>query len=296
MAVNHGKSLRPNIAASLDRRPWRAILARIWDKLFEDDVFGRSAQLAYYWLFSFFPLLILLTALLAHSPLSSNFDRRLNALSKVLPPDAYSLIYKTFHEILDQPQSGLLSFSFLIVLWASSSGMGAVIASLNKAFSAPDSRPWWKERILAIVLTIGLVFFIIAALMLIFFGEYINTTISRVYGFGSILPAVWNLVQWLLVICFVLVGVELIYYFAPNIKQKWELFTPGAIFALISWLSISFALRFYVSHFTNYNAFYGALGGVMVLMLWLYLTSVVILIGGVINSVMREIERSKRDS
>jgi membrane protein len=283
-------SRRPRFSVFPGRHTWREIAIRTWDRLFEDEVFGRAAQLAYYWLFSLFPLLILLTALLAFSPLFTNLDRWFDLLGNVLPYQAFALVKTTSDQITKQRQGGLLSFSFLVVIWASSSGMGAVITSLNKAFNATQSRPWWRERFLAIILTLGLTFFIIIALMLIFFGDQISTRVAEAYDFGSIFTVIWHMGQWLLVILFVLIGVELIYYFAPNIEQRWELFTPGAIFALISWLLISFAFRFYVSHFANYNLLYGALGSVMVLMLWLYLTSVAILVGGVINSVARNEE------
>ncbi|MCI0666050.1 MAG: YihY/virulence factor BrkB family protein [Acidobacteria bacterium] len=266
----------------------REIAHKIWDKLFEDDVFGRSAQLAYYWLFSIFPLMILLTALLAFSPLVSNLDRWFEALNNVLPSEAFTLVKTTFLEVTQKQRPGLLSFSFLVVIWASSSGMGAVITSLNKAFNATRSRPWWKERILAIILTLGLAFFVISALTLIFFGDTISERIAQTYGYGSTFKALWDLAHWPLVILFVLLGVELIYYFAPNIKQRWELFTPGAIFALVFWLVISYGLRLYVSRIADYSATYGALGGLMVLMIWLYLMGVAILVGGVINSVVRE--------
>jgi membrane protein len=270
------------------RRSWREIAHKTWERIFDYEIFGRCAQFAYYWFFSLFPLLILLTALLAYLPLTGDLDRWLNALSKVLPRDAFQLVRSTFYEITERRRHGLLSFSILAVIWASSSGMGVIIGALDKTFDSVKSRPWWRERLLAIALTLGLTTFIIAALMLIFFGDYISEKVVSAYGFGAALTVVWRAGQWLVVIAFVLIGVELIYYFAPNVKQKWTLFTPGAIFALVFWLSISYGLRLYVSRFTDYSATYGALGSVMVLMLWLYLMGMAILIGGVINSVVRE--------
>jgi membrane protein len=266
------------------RKLWRKIALRTWEKILEDEVFGRCAQFAYYWFFSLFPLLILLTALLAYLPIKGNLD----ALSKMLPSEAFTLIQSTFHEITQHRRGGLLSFSILVVIWSSSSGMGVLIAALNKTSNSTKSRPWWRERLLAIILTLGLATLIIAALMLIFFGDYISKIVVSTYGFGSTLTAVWQAGQWLVVIAFVLIGVELLYYFAPNTEQRWALFTPGAIFALVFWLSISYGLRLYVSRVTDYSATYGALGGVMVLMIWLYLMGVAILVGGVINSVSRE--------
>jgi len=274
-------------AKNSGHRSWREIANKTWDKLSEYEIFGRSAQFAYYWFFSLFPLLILLTSLLAYLPIKGNIDRWLNALSKVLPPDAFNIVRSTFYEIINQRRHGLLSFSILAVIWASSSGMGVLIGSLNKTFDTAKERPWWRERLLAIILTLGLASFIISALMLIFFGDYISELVANSYG-SSALKVVWPAGQWLVVIAFILIGVELIYYFAPNVKQRWTLLTPGAIFALVSWLVISYGLRLYVSRFNNYSATYGALGGVMVLMIWLYLLGLAILVGGVINSVIEE--------
>ncbi|MGE0126763.1 MAG: YihY/virulence factor BrkB family protein [Blastocatellales bacterium] len=272
---------------------WRQTALKIWNKLFEDDVFGRAAQLAYYWLFSIFPLLIFLTTLLAFLPMRRNLDQWIGMLDKFLPPEAYTLLNNTFQQIARRQRGGLLSFSILVTLWSSSSGMEAIISSINKAHGASLARPWWKERLLAIALTLGLTAFIISALALIFFGGNISGQVAKYFGFSQTFKTIWAVAQWPIVIGLGLLGVEMVYYFAPNIKRgkngkQWEWFTPGAIFAVALWLLISFGFRFYVSRFGNFNATYGALGGVMVLMLWLYLTGVAILVGGEINSVVKK--------
>lgn len=264
------------------------MLRLLWDKLFEDEVFGRAAQLAYYWLFSLFPMLIFLTALLAYLPIPRKLDYLIGALSNVLPPDAYKLIEQTFREITDNRRGGLLSFSILIAIWVSASGMEAIIGALNKAYRSDSPRPWWKERLLAISLTLGLSVFLLSALLLIFFGESIGFRISQYFGFGSLFQTIFAIAQWPLGSILVLIGLQLIYYFAPNTKQVWKWFSPGAVFAVVCWLLISFGFRYYVSRFGNYNATYGTLGGVMVLMLWFYLTGIAILVGGEINSVTRK--------
>jgi membrane protein len=269
------------------------VIGRVWNKLFEDEVFGRAAQLAYYWFFSLFPLLIFLTTLLAFLPWSRSVDQWIGALDKVLPPEAFSIVRGTFDEIVRQPRHGLLSFSILATIWAMSSGMEAIMGALDRAFNVTTPRPWWRGRLLAIVLTLGLSVFIIGALSLMFFGGAISASIAHTFGFGLAFSRFWSLAQWPLVIVLLLLGLELIYYFAPNIKrgrrgQRWEWFTPGTVFALVFWLAVSFGFRFYVSKFGNYNATYGALGGVMMLMLWLYFTGIAILVGGEINSVTRK--------
>jgi membrane protein len=270
----------------------RRAVIKIWNKLFDDNVFARAAQLAYYWLFSIFPLLIFLTTLLAFLPIQQNLDRWIGALSAVLPPEAYTLLNNTFQQIARVQRGGLLSFSILLMLWSSSSGMEVLITALNKAYDSAPKRAWWKERLLAIGLTLGLAVFIISALALIFFGESIGAQIARYFGFSGMFETAWAVAQLPIIIALTLLGIELIYYFAPNIERgengkRWEWFTPGAVFAVGLWLLISFGFRFYVSRFGHFDATYGALGGVMVLMLWLYLTGVAILVGGEINSVFR---------
>jgi membrane protein len=279
---------------------WRRAALKIWNKLFDDDVFGRAAQLAYYWLFSIFPLLIFLTTLLAFLPMRRELDQWIGAFSAVLPPEAYTLLNSTFQQIASQQRGGLLSFSILLMLWASSSGMAAIITSINKAYGAGPARAWWKERLLAIALTLGLAVFIISALTLIFFGESIGVQIATYFGFSRTFETAWAVAQWPIIIGLTLLGVELIYYFAPNIERgengkRWEWFTPGTLFAVGLWLLISFGFRYYVSRFGHFDATYGALGGVMVLMLWLYLTGVAILVGGEINSVFRLASATKSE-
>jgi membrane protein len=283
-----GSTLR----AARSRIPSRKIMLTVWHKLFEDEVFARAAQLAYYWLFSIFPLLLFLTTLLAYQPMRRNLDIWMQMLSNFLPIEAYTLLNSTFQQIIKQQRGDLLSFSVLITLWASSSGMEAIISALNRAYDFAPPRAWWKERLLAIALTFGLAIFIASALALIFFGELISLRIARGFGIRHLFFAIWKLAQWPIVITLGLLGIELVYYFAPNVKRdpdpknrRW--FTPGAIFAVSFWLLISFGFRLYVSRFGNFNATYGTLGGVMVLMLWLYLTGVAILVGGEINSAIR---------
>lgn len=262
-------------------------LRRLFDRILADEVFGRAAQLAYYWLFSLFPLLIFLTALLAYLPVHQKTDQWLIIVRRLLPLDAYTLVEQTVQQILSQRRGGLLSFSILVAIWAASSGMEAIITSLNKAYGATESRAWWREKILAIGLTLGLTVFLLTALTLLFFGQSLGLRIAQLFGLGALFQAAFAVALWPLSSILILLGVELIYYFAPNVRQRWHWFTPGAVFAVVCWLLISFGFRYYVSRFGNYNATYGALGGVMVLMLWFYLTGVAILVGGEINSVTR---------
>ena len=282
----------PLVAPRLQR--WRTVAAEVYNRAFEDEIFSRAAQLAYYWLFSIFPLLIFLTALLAYLPLPRFFERLFEYLQKMLPPDAYSLINSTFQQITTQPRGGLLSFGILVSVWASANGMEAIITAVNTAYDIPNRRAWWRERLLALQLTLGLALFVIVALGLLFFGESIGERVAMHYGYGETFRGFWNLARWAGIIGFILLALELLYFLAPNTKQRWRDTTPGALFALGGWLLVSFGFKFYVARFGNYNATYGALGGVMVLMLWLYLTGVAILLGGEINSVLSQVKAKEQ--
>src|SRR5262249_4752878 len=160
------------------------------------------------------------------------------------------------------------------------------------AYASAPARHWLLQRLLAIALTLGLAAFVISALALIFFGENISEQLAEYFGFSELFKTIWNVAQWPIIIGLVLLGVELVYYFAPNIRRgengkRWVWLSPGALLVVGLWLVFWSGFRLSLSRFGNYNASSGGLGGVMVLLWWLYLTGVAILVGGVINSVMR---------
>ncbi len=271
------------------RRPGLPQLCKyVLEECERDDIFGRAAQLAYYFLFSLFPMLLFLAALLAFLPIPNLLDSLLDYLSSVLPSEAFRLVSGTAIEVISHQRFGLLSLGLLITLWTSSSAMVAVIHTLNIAYNVPESRPWWRQRILAIALTVGLAIFTIIALTIIFFGGQIGERIALSFGYLSAFHIFWNIAQWPLLIGFVLFGLDLVYFFAPNMRMRWRWITPGAVFALVCWVTISYGLRYYIARFTNYDATYGSIGGVMILMLWLYLTGLLMLLGGEINSVIEQ--------
>jgi membrane protein len=148
--------------------------------------------------------------------------------------------------------------------------MEAIISALNTAYDVPDRRAWWQERLLAIALISGLELFLIFALALLFFGEVGESASLRLMVMEKSSSRFGHLVRWVGIIGFLMLALDLLYYTAPNIKQRWRFTSPGALFALSCWLLRSLRLQVYVARFGRYNATYGALGGVMVLMLWFY--------------------------
>lgn len=265
----------------------RKFILELWGECVKDDVFGQAAQLAYYFLFALFPMLIFLASLIAYLPIPYTLNNLINYFSEILPPVVTALIDKTLQEITEK-RIGLLSFGFLLSIWAASSGIHALSTSLNIAYGVRKCRPWWKERLLAITMTLVFTFLIITALSLLFFGGSLATFLTNRYQLGSGFELGWKLIQWPLIVLFVFISADLIYHFMPNQKLRRNWLTAGSFFALGSWLLISFAFKYYVDRFSNYTLTYGSLGSVIVLMLWLYLTSTVILIGGQINAILEQ--------
>ena len=266
---------------------WGELSRRVWREIYEGDLLTRAAALAYYFLLALFPLLLFLVAMLGYfaeagTELRGNL---LNYLSKIVPRTASALIRTTVDEIAVNAGGGKLSFGLLTAIWVASSGMAAISETLNSAYGVRETRPFWRARLAAIGLTITLAMLIITALALVLYGGEIGESITTRFGFGAFFIFAWNILQWPIVLAFVLLSLALIYYFAPDLhEQKWYWITPGSLVGVGLWLAVSFAFRIYLRFFDSYSVTYGALGAVIVLMLWFYLTGAAILVGGAFNA------------
>jgi membrane protein len=266
---------------------WRELGKRVWSEINGDDVFGRAAQLAYYFLLALFPLLIFLTSALGLmlGAGSGMRDTLFNYLGRVMPGSAYQLVDATMGEISAASGAGKLSFGLLATLWAASNGMGAITQALNAAYDVKESRSWWKQRLVAIVLTISLSVLVIGALLLVLWGGRAAEALAVHYQLGSVFTFAWKTLQWPMIFAFMVSAFALIYYFAPDVAdQDWKWLTPGSAVGVVLWLAVSFAFKGYLHFFDSYSTTYGSLGAVIILMLWLYLTGAAILIGGEVNS------------
>ncbi|HKP38946.1 MAG TPA: YihY/virulence factor BrkB family protein [Pyrinomonadaceae bacterium] len=266
---------------------WTVLGKRVWNEITRDDTFGDAAKLAYYFLLALFPLLIFLTSgigLIVGA--GTGMRRTLFAyLARVMPGSAFHLIDATMSEISNSSGAGKLSFGLLAALWAASNGMGAITESLNRAYDVEERRSWWKQRAVAIALTVTLSLLIIAALVLVMGGTRIAEYLAGAYGLSTFFLVSWKVLQWPIALAFMLLAFALIYFFAPDLRdQDWKWITPGSVIGVVLWLAVSFAFKGYLHFFDSYSTTYGSLGAVIVLMLWLYLTGLAVLIGGQVNS------------
>jgi membrane protein len=262
---------------------WSELVKRTVSEMSADDVLGLAAQLAYYFLFALAPAIVCVIALTSFLPFSSIQDL-ISSISRFAPPDVVQILRNQLAEIGQSGSSGVLTFGLLAAIWSSSAAMVGIISALNTAYDIEEARPWWKVRLTAILLTIGTAIFIIVAFALVMAGPTLIERVASIVGAGPAFASVWNVVRWPVAFTLIALGVGLVYYFAPDAEQDWEWITPGAVVATVLWLLASLGFKFYIANFANYNETYGSLGGVIVLMLWFYITALAILAGAEMNA------------
>lgn len=262
------------------------LLIHLIVKIKRDDVFALASQLAYYLILSFFPFMLFLMTLIGFSSLNSG--PILEELSLMLPKSILELTQSTIKEVFDNQYTGLLGISILLMVWTASSAFKAVIKSLNKAYNFKENRSFIKLSIISMIGIFALATTIMLALILLVFGNVIDMYIESSYPFYKIISILWDIFRYCIIIIimiFIFIG---IYRFAPAQKLLWKEVIPGSIFSTIGWILLSFGFSFYIDNFNNYARFYGSLGAVFILMTWLFLISVIFILGVEINCTISE--------
>jgi membrane protein len=264
---------------------WPQIFKRTFDEaFFKDNCLGLAAQLAYYFFFALFPALLFLIALASYFPLASLVDDIFRALGGFAPAEVLKIITDQIRKISEAGNGGLLTLGVLTALWSSSSAMTAMIETLNAAYDIEEGRPWWKVRLTAIGLTVGVAIFILVSFSLVMVGPTLAEKIADATRLGPAFTWTWMILQWPVVFALASTGIALIYYFAPDAEQDWVWLTPGSISATLMWLLASLGFKYYVANFGKYNETYGTIGAFMILLLWFYISGLVILLGAEMNA------------
>jgi membrane protein len=263
---------------------WGQILQRAVKEAIGDNVLGMAAQLAYYFFFALFPALLFLLAVASYFPIDTLIDDIIGMLGGFAPPEVLTIVTEQIRKISEGQQGGLLTLGFLLAIWSSSAAMTAIIDTLNHAYDIEERRPWWKVRLTAIALTVGVALFILMSFALILLGPTAARWIEQATTLGNVFVWSWMILQWPLAFAIVSVGFAIVYYFAPDADQDWVWLTPGSILATLLWLVASLGFKLYLANFSSYTETYGAIGGVMVLMLWFYISGLVILFGAEMNA------------
>jgi membrane protein len=273
--------------------PWSAVARRTLREIGEDNCLGLAAQLAFYFLLALFPALLFLVALIGYVPVEHALTELLVAVGTVAPRELVELLREQLARVAEGRHASLLTLGILAAIWSSSAAMVAIIDALNRAYDVAEWRPWWKRRFVAIVLTVALALFTIVAFALVLIGPRLASQAAEWLGLGPSVGVVWVLIRWSAMLFSIVLGVDLVYHFAPNRKARWVWITPGALLATGLWIGSSFGFKVYVVSFADYTATYGAIGGAIVTMLWFYLSGLAILIGAELNGVIEDASRSR---
>lgn len=267
---------------------WSATLVK---RCLNHEITSSSGQLAYSLIFCFFPLLIFMLTLIGKSSIDPNSI--VIFLQNILPNNSFELIYATVLEVVVNSRTDLLAISGLFSIWSGARGVRVIIKGLNKAYEQKERRHFTTIFILSFLVFISFVFLILFSLFLIVFGEYIGRFIISKLNFPMTFKYMWDWFRYIISLTSLTFIFTAMYHYAPSKKLKFTEVIPGAIFSSVGWVISSQIFAFYVNNFTNYANIYGGLGGIMALLLWLYITSMVILIGGEING-LKNLKKSKR--
>ena len=276
-----------------DSKKWFVFLEQLYYRFDDDGVTEIGAQLTYYLILAIFPFIIFFLSILQFTPLAD--ADILQRLLSPLPGDSKDLFYDLINNIIKGGNVGLLSFGAIGSIWASSNGIMAIIKSVNRAYDLEESRPYIKLKALSIIFTIGLFIVLIVAFTILIFGEVIFDAVVASYTWPSLI--IWKILKLLIPLLFMVVSITLLYKFSPSIKKgvsiKFSESIPGALFASVFWIVFSFGFSIYVNNFGNYSKTYGSLGGMIIFLIWLYISSIVIVLGAEVNATLLSMKDKK---
>jgi membrane protein len=262
---------------------------RVWHEIHDDDLAAWAAAMAYSWLFAVFPFLIFLMSLMPLLP-SHTKDRVQEEIHEVLfsylPDTAAETLWNNVGQVLERPHASLLSIGLVISIWSASGGIHMTISALDKCYELEKGRPYYKQRPLAMMLTVVISILVLLLLVLLPIGTIVIRWLEHSGGRYVSIPALWTwrVLRYPIALAVMFAIVDVLYYWGPNIKQRFKLLTPGALFCVTVWIILGLLFRLYVNRFGSYNKTYGTVGGVAVLLLFFYIDALVLLIGVEINS------------
>ncbi|OEK65638.1 ribonuclease BN [Staphylococcus equorum] len=252
----------------------------------KDDASGLSAQLSYYFMLSLFPMLLFLLSIVPVVGVEQSTIR--DMIKEHVPSDYAGQVSSIIGDIMGNASGSILSVGLILALWSASNGMTAIMNSFNVAYDVEDSRNFVISKLFSVLFTLAMIIVLPIALILPTFGEQIGSLLFGPLGLGDQIKWIFNLVRVVLPLIIIFIAFMVLYTLAPNVKIKMKSVIPGAIFATIVFLGGSFLFGIYISNFANYSKTYGSIAGIIILMLWLYITGFIIIIGAEINAIIHQ--------
>jgi membrane protein len=259
-------------------------ITHTYDDVIRHHALQVAAALAYYFVLSAIPCIIFLAAVVGFIPIPDLFGHVMRLMARLLPPDTMRAAYSIVSDILSSRRATWLSFGMLGTIWLASSAFDAIIEALDIAYDAPDNRSIWKTRLLAIALAAISGSLLLVAFVVNILGPRFGNWLAARIDLSTVFVAFWPVLRWSIAIGFAVLAVEVLYFLAPNVKQRFLATLPGAVLAVAAWNGLSYALGYYFRHVANYDRTYGTLAGLIAFMVWLYWTSFALLVGAELNA------------
>jgi membrane protein len=273
----------------------RNLIGEIWDGVVTDDCVDLAAEMSYYFSLSLFPFFIMVAAFVGWLPSTSLWHNLAQWITDYLPRDSRRMVFTTILN-LTQTSTGFFSLGLLATIWTASSGFVSLMESLTVAYGAKETRGFWKKRVLAIAATLVGAVFLLGSFGLLTFGHWAAAIISMRLDAVVTFQLPWEFGRWLASLLLMLLGLDLMNYFLPHIRKCWHWLTPGTAFVILTMVAGSAIFNFYLRHFGSYPRFYGTMAGFIILMVWIYFASLILLIGAETDSVMERIHARERGS
>jgi len=252
----------------------------------DNAITDRAAQLAYYFVFALFPFLFFLVTLTAYLPLQSAAQDLVSRLEPVMPDEAMGIVRGQFDKLLTIQRPRLLTFSLALALWSASRGVDAIRTALNLAYDVKESRPWWKTQGMALAITVLGAVLVLVSVAVIALGGKAGEWLATHLGVAEVYAVVWSWSRWPITMFLIMLVAALLYYFLPDVEQEWRFITPGSFVGTVLWLTATWGFTQYAERFGTYDATYGSIGGMIVLLTWLYLTGLIFILGGEVNAIL----------
>jgi membrane protein len=258
----------------------------LYQEINDDNVYNGAAALGFYMTLSIFPAFIVIMTVIPYLPVQDVDQAIMDLLYEALPPDSAAMVEGIVLEVTQEQRGGLLSFGILFTLWTVSTGMYAIMQQLNITYDVKEARNFVHARITALLLSIAFVLLVVGAFTLIVLGGVMEQWVFAAFGESEAVVYAFRVFRWIVIVLALLLGFALIYRFAPNVQQDFRFITPGAVLGVVLLGVASLGFSFYVSNFGDYDATYGSIGAVIILMFWLYIAGLVILVGSEINALV----------
>ncbi|SFX41436.1 membrane protein [Thermoactinomyces sp. DSM 45891] len=272
----------------------KEVIITITHRYLEDRVGDLAAQLAYYLLLSLFPFLMLAFTIIGYLPISG--AELLETIHPYAPPSTYELIRSNLYGIMDQKSGKVLSISLVATIYIASLAFHSIIRILNNAYQVKQERTFWKQLWVGFFLMVGILIGLIVSLVVSIFGEVLAHTLFPWLGATSGFIDVWLLLRWSAGSMILFIVFFFLYVFAPHTHVGYRDALPGALLATFGWQISSYFFAIYVGRFGNYSLVYGNLGAWMVLLGWFYLSALILIIGGMFNATLCQIQTRMKDS